>query len=79
MTEITAGIPAKWKYKWWWKGIIPRRYPVAWIYEGTMAIQCLCPHCLYARGYNEPIIAGACDEKLVTCPTCKTKFIALVV
>ena len=76
MSENT-GIPKGWTYKrllreFWHK------LPVAWIKEGTSSLQCLCPNCSYGNGYNEPFLSAHFTEVIRVCPTCKTKFVALV-
>lgn len=47
------------------------------IVEGPMTIQCVCPVCPYAQGYNEPFLASFYEQVPVTCKKCKTRFIAL--
>lgn len=75
------GITDGWTYvnvgKWWWR----RRLPAAWIVEGTMSIQCLCPYCAYGTGYNEPILIPELnsDIKILKCKKCKTEFYGPVI
>jgi len=47
------------------------------IVEGPMTIQCVCPVCPYAQGYNEPFLALFYEQVPVTCHKCKTRFVAL--
>lgn len=47
------------------------------IVEGPMTIQCVCPVCPYAQGYNEPFLASFYEQVPVTCHKCKTGFVAL--
>lgn len=68
--EQDKGIPKDWKYI--------DGYPVAWIREWGCAIQCLCPKCDYAKGYNQPISMSFDTKTLLKCPTCNTEFIGLV-
>ena len=72
-------VPAGWMYVWrpsilnW-----ARKLPLAWIQEGTSTIQCLCPSCDYAQGYNEAFHAVGYKERIATCKSCGTTFVALV-
>ena len=47
------------------------------IVEGPMTIQCVCPVCPYAQGYNEQFLASFYEQVPVTCHKCKMRFVAL--
>lgn len=55
-----------------------RGLPAARYVEGTSTIQCLCPRCDYADGYNRPFIAASAIACVLTCDKCATKFVGLV-
>ena len=66
-----------WK-KIWWIFKIPVKLPVAWIVEGTMSLQCCCPHCEYGEGYSDSFIYGQANKEVVKCDKCGTEFVGLV-
>lgn len=76
-----TGIPDDWEYyrvkvtlPWWRFNTAFRKYPVAWIVEGTNSLQCLCPNCAYAKGYNRPIMQIGTYMQVLHCETCGTDF-----
>ena len=72
-------IEKEWSYKWawFWKYPFLRKLPFAWIVEGTSQIQCLCPSCDYAKGYNKPISLVFDIKAVLHCDRCDLDFYGL--
>lgn len=70
MVVVKPMLPADWPHR--------GRLPLAWIVEGTATLQCLCPYCDYAKGYNQSIALPLSTEQKAYCPTCGNEFLALV-